>query len=330
MSASQARKQVLAALRHAALRHAASDEQAAVEYVEILRWGESGPCCPRCGSVEVKRVIGKDGQREKAMRWRCKPCARQYSVRTGTVYQESRLPMRVWAHACWRCCASKKGVSALQISRECGIGYRAALFLLNRIRFAMVEHHDAPTLTGDCEADEAYFGGKPRRRNNEATGTPGLKRGPKGNLAPVLGVVRRGGKLRLRHVTKVTAKTLQTFVSGNVRESARLLTDDNPKYVKLGRRYAGGHETVNHSLKEYARGDVNTNSIESAFAIMKRSVYGVYHALSQEHLHRYLAEWQFRYNTRKVDDTERVRLAIKAGTGKRLLYRDQPPRARAA
>jgi len=150
------------------------------------------------------------------------------------------------------------------------------------------------------------------------------------NLASVLGVVQRGGKLRLRHVTKVTSKTLQHFVSANVRESARLLTDDNPKYIKIGRRYAGGHDTVNHSLKEYARGDVNTNSIESAFAIMKRSVYGVYHALSQEHLHRYLAEWQFRYNTRKVDDTERVRLAIKAGTGKRLRYREPSSPAKAA
>jgi hypothetical protein len=238
--------------------------------------------------------------------------------------------MRVWAHAYWRSCASKKGVSALQIKRECGIGYRAALFMLNRIRFAMVEHPEAPTLTGDCEADEAYFGGKPRRRNNEAAGTPGLKRGPKGNLVPVLGVVQRGGSLRLRHVTKVTAKTLAQFVSGNVRESARLLTDDNPKYVKLGRRYAGGHETVNHSLKEYARGDVNTNSIESAFAIMKRSVYGCYHAISEAHLHRYLAEWQFRYNTRKVDDTERVRLAIRGATGKRLRYREPSPPARAA
>jgi len=326
MNANQARKQALANLRHAA-----SDEQAAVEYFEQLRWGESGPCCPRCGSVGVHRIMGKDGQREKAMRWKCHDCARQYSVRTATVYEESRLPMRVWAHAFWRCCASKKGVSALQIKRECGIGYRAALFMMHRIRFAMADHGTSAPLTGTVEADETYVGGKPRRRNYEQAGSPTLKRGPKGNLAPVLGIVQRGGGLRLRHVPKVTADNLHAFVLSHAKSGqSTLMTDDNPKYLKPGRRFRGGHQTVNHTIKEYARGSAHTNTIESAFAILKRGIYGTFHAVSEEHLHRYCAEFEFRYNTRKTDDTERVLLAVKSANGKRLRYREPPSPARAA
>jgi transposase-like protein len=315
------------------LRHAASDEQSAVEYFEQLRWGESGACCPRCGSVGVHRIMGKDGQREKAMRWKCRDCARQYSVRTGTVYEESRLPMRVWAHAFWRCCASKKGVSALQIKRETGIGYRAALFMMHRIRFAMAEQVSGPSLTGTVEADETYVGGKPRRRNYEMTGSPTLKRGPRkqGALAPVLGIVQRGGNLRLRHTPNVTSKNLYAFVTGHAWiDRSTLMTDENPKYLKPGRRFAGGHHTVSHRIKEYARGPAHTNTIESAFALLKRGLYGTFHAVSQEHLHRYCAEFEFRYNTRKVDDADRILRAVKAGEGKRLRYREQSSPARAA
>ena len=310
------------------LREATTSEEAAVAFFESRLWGEH-PRCPRCGGLRVAQVRGKDGKREKAMRWRCKDCLRLHSVRTGTVLADSRLPLTAWAHIFWRACASKKGCSALQISRELGITHTAALFALNRIRFGVVESPDVPRLTGTCEADEAFVGGKWRRRNNEAPGSPTLKRGPKGNLAPVIGVVQRSGHVRLRHVTKVTALTLRHFLQSNMRPSAVLMTDDFPKYLPVGRTFAA-HDTVNHTRKEYARGDVNTNSIESVFALMKRSVYGVYHSVSQEHLHRYIAEWQFRYNARKVSDAERVDLAIRSAQGKRLLYREPSSPARAA
>jgi transposase-like protein len=300
------------------LSEAATDERKAAEYLEARRWGDS-PACPRCGSVDVYRMTGRNGRRERHLRWRCRDCERQYSVRTGTVFEETRLPLRFWCHAFWRTCASKKGISALQISRECGIGYRAALFMLNRIRFGMAEKEGAPLLTGTAEADEAYVGGRPRRRNLQTTG---LKQGPKGNLAPVLAVVQRGGSVRVRHVPKVTAKTLADFLFANVSLDARLMTDEHSSYRTVGTHFRGGHERVHHSKREYARGDVTTNTIEGFFSLLKRKVYGTHHAISKEHLHRYVAEAAFIYNARKVDDPARVALAVKGCEGKRLLYRE--------
>jgi len=303
-----------------ALREAANDERKAAEYLEALRWGND-PACPRCGSVAVYRMTGRDGQREKHLRWRCRDCKRMYSVRTVSVLEETRLPLTTWCHAFWRCCASKKGVSALQIQRETGIGYRAALFMLNRIRFGMADGADAPKLFGTVEADEAYVGGKPRCKNN-ALPSERPKQGPKGNLAPVVAVVQRGGPVRVRHVAKVSGATLRAFLLDTVDTGARLMTDEHRMYIRAGRLFRGGHETVQHSAKEYARGDVTTNTIEGFFSLLKRKFYGTHHAVSREHLHRYVAEAAFIYNARKVDDLERMRLAVKAGEGKRLFFRE--------
>jgi len=300
-----------------AMRSVGRDELRAVEFMEARRWGDC-PGCPRCGSVSVYTMKdAKTGARNKDFRWRCRDCKRMYTVRTATVFEESRLPLWVWVHAFWSTCSSKKGVSALQISRECEISYKSALFVMHRVRAAMSDNGgDRPKLSGTVEVDETYVGGKPRNKG------PWNKRGASGKM-PVIGIVQRGGDIRLSYMERVTADSLAPALAANIDENARLCTDESSAYTKLGRAYKGGHETVAHGKKEYARGDVHSNTIEGAFSLLKRGVYGTFHSVSKKHLHRYLAEFEFRYNARHVDDGERAAKAIKSAEGKRLTYRQQ-------
>lgn len=299
---------------------ACSDEQAAIEFFEFQRWGDT-PCCVKCGSVEVYQM--KDattGERSKRYLWRCRDCKEQYTVRIGTVYEESRLPVRHWAYAFWRACTSKKGVSAREIQRHCQISYKSALFLMNRIRFAMAPDLDtAAPLTGIVEVDETYVGGKPRIKGIS-------KRGRGTKKTPVFAAVERGGNIRRRVVADVTGKTLKAAIRQVVDPRARIMSDENSAYNGIGKEF-GGHETVCHSAKEYARGNVNTNTAESSFAIVKRGLIGIYHNVSKEYLHRYLWQFDFVWNSRKLNDGERTVLAIKSAEGKRLTYNSAPNHA---
>jgi hypothetical protein len=210
---------------------------------------------------------------------------------------------------------------------EVGPCCRHALFLLNRIRFAMDDSATAPRLTGIVEADETYVGGRPRAANL----APKIKSrkgiGGFGKKVPVLAAVQRGGRVRVRAVAKVTGENVREFLYDLVGSGARLMTDKGHHYVEPGKDFRGGHDTVRHGLREYARGDVTTNTIEGFFSLIKRKVYGTHHAISKEHLHRYVAEAAFLYNTRRADDATRVELAIKGAEGKRLTYREQSPAA---
>jgi len=296
-----------------ALRAASLTEEAAVAFLEDRRWGDT-PACPRCGSIDVYRMQSRDGQRNKDWRWRCRDCKRMYTVRTGTVFEESRLPLAVWVHALWRACASKKGVSALQIARETGITHKSALFLLHRIRRGM-EAIAPKKLSGTVEADETYVGGKPRYRRPGGQG--------RHDRTPVVGVVERGGDLRLRMMERVTIAGLRSAIHEHVDASSRLMTDESNAYTRIGKEFAGGHFTVGHKKGEYARGDVYSNTIEGAFSLIKRGLVGTWHSVSKKHLPRYLCEFEFRYNTRKLSDAERVDAAVKATEGKRLTYAEQ-------
>ena len=296
---------------------ACSDELAAVEFFEKQRWGDT-PCCVRCGSVDVyKMVDAKTGQRNNRYLWRCHDCKEQFTVRIGTVYEESRIPLRHWAYAFWRACTSKKGVSALEIKRNCQISYKSALFLMNRIRFAMAPDQAlAPKLNGTVECDETYVGGKPRRFDGKVH-----KRGRGTDKTPVFAAVERQGQIRRRVVTDVTGKTLKAAIREVVHPQARLITDDFSVYQGIGSEFVGGHESVCHSTREYVRGDVHTNTAESSFALMKRGLMGIYHSVSKEYLHRYLWQFDFVWNHRKLNDGERTVMAIKAAEGKRLMYK---------
>lgn len=309
-----------------ALKAAAQSERAAVEFFEQHRW-PNGAACPRCGSVNVYQMKSSDGSRNKDYRWRCRDCAGKatmFTVRTGTTFEETRLPMRVWAHAFWRACASKKGVSALQLARECEVTHKSALFVLRRIRHGMgVSSSAAPKLLGTVEADETFVGGKLVR---------GMQRARHGNDAnhktPVVGMVAREGDVRLFVMERLTSKNLGKALIANADGTCRLITDEWRGYWGPGTAFAGGHFTVKHSDNEYVRGDVYTNTIESVFSLIKRGVMGTFHSVTRKHLPNYLNEFEFRWNTRKLNDGERVSRAVRALEGKRLQYResvDNPP-----
>lgn len=306
---------------------ACADETAAVELFERLRFGDD-PFCPRhgCGSLDVYQMKNRQGERNERYLWRCRGCGRQFTVRIGTVMEDSPIPLRHWAFAFWRACTSKKGVSALEIKRQTGLSYKSALFLMHRIRFAMYgAGNNGGMLSGDVEVDETFVGGKPRKKATMNPATGYRKRGPapdfKDRKTPVVALIERGGDVRARVVTSVTAKNLKGAIREHVESTARILTDERRGYIGIGDEYDGGHESVKHRGSEYVRGDVHVNSVESFFAILKRGVYGIWHNVSPDHLHRYVGAAEFRYNTRGVDDGERTRRAILGAEGKRLMYR---------
>lgn len=297
---------------------ACADEQTAVAFFEKQRWGDT-PACPCCGSASVYMMKdSKTGERQANNRWRCKDCKKQYTVRTGTVFEDSRIELRHWAFAFWRAATSKKGVSALEIHRQTGISYKSCLFMLNRIRFAMSD--SAPDMLGPdrgvVEVDETYVGGKPRHPNFH--NKEGKVRYTQKQA--VLAMVERGGKVKTRPVANVTGANLQGIMQENIDKSARIATDDSRAYPGCERHFTSGHLSVNHSKKEYARGQVHTNTVEGFFSSVKRGLNGIYHSVSKEHLHRYMSEFEFRYNNRELEDGPRTLAAIKSAEGKRLTY----------
>jgi transposase-like protein len=299
---------------------ACKDETAAVEFIEKQRWGNT-PACPLCGSINVRKMTDGNGGRNKRFLWRCKDCKKQYTVRIDTVFEDSRIPLRIWCHAFWRACASKKGISALQISRECNITYKSALFLMHRIRFAMAEPKQAEQLKGTVEADETYVGGKPRMgAKQKHIDNRKIKRGRGTTKTPVFAIVERDGNVRARVIPNVTARTLGKIMPKESHNSAHIMTDSYRSYRSIGRKFAS-HEVVRHDCGEYVRGDVYTNTAESFFALLKRGLYGTFHAVSNKHLHRYVDEFAFRWDTRKLDDGKRIVAAIKGTDGKRLMYK---------
>jgi transposase-like protein len=298
-----------------ALRNAAVNEAQAVAFFEKQRWGDT-PACPRCGSVEFYPMNGKDGQRNKDYRWRCRDCREMSTVRTGTIFEETRLTMRVWVYAIWKACSSKKGISALQLSREMEITHKSALFILRRIRHGLGEVNPEK-LTGTIEVDELYVGGRPRYKFVS-------KKGRGTSKTPVVAVVQRGGDVRFQMMERITGENIGKFVKENADLTCRVITDEFPAYRKPAKQFEGGHEVVKHKIGEYVRvgSDVHSNTVEGVFSLIRRGVMGTFHSISRKHLPNYLNEFQFRWNTRKLDDGQRVSKAIKAIDGKRLLYRE--------
>lgn len=295
---------------------ACADEDAAVAFLEKRRWDDA-PSCPHCDNANVYQMTSRDGGREKHYRWRCRECKRQFSVRTGTVFEDSRIPLRHWCFAFWASCSSKKGVSAKQIQRQTGLSYKSALFLMHRIRWAMADDPtQPPKLSGTVEADETYIGGKPRASDRGDGRKNWRQRKP-----AVASVVERGGSVRAEVLPTVNSKTLGPFLTKHVEPGSNLMTDELPAYNGPAFMLRTNHQTVVHHLGEYVRGDVTTNTVEGFFSLLKRKIYGTHHAVSPTHLHRYLAEASFIYNHRHVDDGERTENAIKAAVGRRLTYR---------
>ena len=290
------------------------DADKAREYLEATRW-PNGPVCPHCGSVD-EQVTKMEGNAHRPGLYNCKGCRKQFSVTVGTVYERSHIPLNKWLLATHLMCAGKKGVSAHQLHRMLGITYKSAWFMAHRIREAMKDTGTEPMggIGKTVEADETYIGRK-----------HGVKKGKGGghHKNAVVSLVERGGKVRSFHVDQVTAAELARVARKNVDIASTLNTDESPVYRDLGRRFVA-HDVINHSKDEYALGDNTTNTVEGFFSIFKRGMKGVYQHCSEEHLHRYLAEFDFRYSNRAklgVTDRERADKVLKGIEGKRLTYR---------
>jgi len=295
-----------------------TDEDEARAYLEQQRWPD-GPYCPHCGEVEnVTRMSGKSHRKGL---FQCNSCRQTFTVTVGTLYERSKVPLHKWLLATHLLCASKKGMSAHQLHRMLGVTYKTAWFMAHRIREAMLDPTPPPLGGKDMtvEADETYLGGN----KGEWQFINGIgwrrKRGYAGKRA-IFALVERNGRARTFHVDRVNAKTLRRIMTTNVRRETDLMTDEAMLYRGVGKEY-NSHQRVTHSIREYVRGDVHTNTVEGFFSIFKRGMKGVYQHCGEQHLQRYLTEFDFRYNTRELTDTERAAEALKGISGKRLMYR---------
>jgi len=319
------------------------DEDSAREYLEALRWPD-GPVCPHCGVVgEAYRIVRKEKTKEQVLEmirarkrvrktqkglWKCSSCKKQFTVTVKTIFEDSHIPLHKWLLALHLMMSSKKGMSAHQLMRMLEIKqYKSAWFMAHRIRYALTGELPEQ-MNGVVEADETYIGGRPRK----STKAPHIKKAAERdrdhyhhyqNKAAVFAVVQRGGKVYSRHIEKVTAENLKTVLNEVCHADAHLITDTGVLRNKTtGKRQ---HSLVNHTSDEYVRYEegfcVTTNTIEGYFALLKRGINGVYHHVGRNHLHRYLSEFDFRYNNRKVTDGERALEALKGIEGKRLTYK---------
>jgi transposase-like protein len=289
-----------------------TDESKAREYLEKLRWPE-GSVCPHCGAIDGHYLLNPKEESKKSVRkgvWKCHKCRKQFSVTVGTVFERSHIPLHKWLFATFLLCSSKKGMSAHQLHRMIGVTYKTAWFMFHRIRYAM-EQKPTRQLKGIVEADETYVGGKAHGKRGRGAG----------NKTPVFSLVERKGKVMSTVIEKVTTRNLRAIMVKNIRSSANIMTDDFVSYRGTNVLFAS-HNVINHGNKEYVRGDVHTNTVEGYFSILKRGIIGVYHHVDSNHLHRYLSEFDFRYNERNVDDAERSVVALLGIEGKRLMYRD--------
>jgi transposase-like protein len=290
----------------------ATDETAR-EYWESIHWPH-GPVCPHCKNADAKRIYKVTPNAAKKIRaglHHCAECNKQFTSTIGTIFEDSHIPLRKWLIAWYLLCSSKKGISSLQLQRNLDLGsYRTALFMTHRIRHALQEPVFKDKLSGTIEADETYVGGKTR----------GHGRHFMGNKVPVVSLVERGGRVRSQVMRRVTGKNLKEVLKSNVEPSATIMTDDFRAYRKAAKDFAS-HQSVNHSAKEYVRGDAHTNGVEGFFSLLKRGVVGTFHHISEQHLPLYLAEFDHRHNTRFLTDGERTVIGLKKANGKRLTYR---------
>lgn len=284
------------------------DENGAREYLEGIHWA-NGRVCPHCAS-ERSYLLG--GKSTRLALYKCQDCRKPFTITVGTIFQGLHIKPRERIIAFHLMCSSKKGVSALQLQRNLGSGqYKSAWHLAHRVCGATRSGAFGPNLQGEVAVDETFVGRK----------TSGHGRHFMGNKTPVVALVEKHGSVRTRVVADVTAKTLHKAIKEEVAASATIMADQHPSYSEIGKHFARGHHTVDHSVREYARDNVMMNTAKSFFALLKRGVYGNFHHVSRKHLHRYADEFAFRWNGCKLTDGKRTKVALEMTNGKRLLYK---------
>jgi len=287
------------------------DEAAAYAELEATLWPH-GPVCPRCGGLD--RITGVKGGRIGL--YRCGPCKRQFTVKVGTVFESSHVPLNLWLQAVYLMCSSKKGISSHQLMRTLDVQYKTAWFMTHRIREAM-KSGNLPPMGGEgvvVEIDETCIGNK--------EGAP-VRRGYAHKHA-IMTLVQRGGGSRSFHMDGTSAKHLLPIIKANVLPGTHVMTDEAGQYAHLNKHFTE-HDYTRHSAGEYVRGNVHTNTVEGFYSVFKRGMNGVYQHCREKHLHRYVAEFDFRYNNRVrlgVDDFTRTRNALRGTIGRRLTYQD--------
>jgi transposase-like protein len=303
-----------------------SDEVEAYKFLESIRWPD-GAICPHCGVVgQAHYMAPNEGNTRKTTHggksyrrvWRCEACREQFSATVGTIFEGSKIPLSKWLLAIHEISADKNGVSSHELGRKLDITQKSAWFMAHRIREAIAA--TAPQyLTGIVEADETYFGGKAKNMHKSKREEVIQGRGTVGKVA-VFAMVERGGKVRSRVMKEVNSKNISAVLNAHVDSEASLMTDTSTVYPGPGKAFAS-HEMVDHSADEYVRGDAYTNTAEGHFSQLKRSIDGTHHHVSEKHLDRYLAEFDYRYSTRHDEDGERTEKTIKRVSGKRLTYK---------
>ncbi len=302
-----------------------TDKEAARLHLEATRWPE-GAVCPHCGSFNVKALTGKS-HRAGLRQCNEKECRKQFTVTVGTVFERSKVPLNKWLLATHLLTASKKGMSAHQIHRMIGVTYKTAWFMCHRIREAMTDNNPPPLGGKDkvIEADETYYGNKvslKKKREAKRTSAKGTKGGFGGvsNKYTVVSLVERGGNVRSFHVDKATKSNIREILVRNADRKSNLMTDESRLYTEVGPEF-NRHSKVHHAAGQYVKGDTYTNTLEGYYSIFKRGMVGTYQHCGESHLQRYVSEFDFRYNGRKLNDNERRDAALKGISGKRLTYR---------
>jgi len=298
------------------------DDDAARQHLEGLLWPD-GPVCPHCGVMEESTKLEmQEGTKTHARKgvYQCNGCRKQFTVTIGTIFEDSHIPLHKWLLAIHLMCSSKKGVSALQLQRNLELGsYRTAWFMCHRIRWAMTQTPMVEKLSGIVEVDETFMGGKERTKMHR--GRPTVENSKK---TPVLALVERGGDVRSFPLQRATLANIKPIMQQHIDPESHVVTDEFPVYYFIRPDFPK-HHTVNHKDKEYVRREadlkVTTNTVESFFALLKRSNYGIHHHMSRKYLGSYCAERDFVYNGRKLSDDERTEKAIKATEGKRLMLK---------
>lgn len=291
-------------------------EEKCQEFLAKQRWGDE-IICPKCGTVGIKAYKLASG------RMKCAACRKPFTVRMGSVFEDSKIPLQKWFLAIYLCTSLKKGVSSIQLSKYLGVTQKTAWFMLQRIRFVF-ETGSFEKLTGGVEVDEAYIGGKDsnkhaHKRTKALTGKGAQGFGSKKSKTPVVGMVQRGGRLHAVVTSDTGSKTLMTLIRKHVDISATVYTDEHMPYRTLP-KIGYKHESVNHGTKEFVNGMASTNTAESFWSHLKRGIDGIYHHVSPKHLQKYCDEYSYRWNTREMTDGERFEEWFTRVNGKRLMY----------